>query len=212
MKKLIGGIVAFFLFTILPSATVKQEYFEGKIVYDIIYLSTTDGKPYSKPNYDFSPKQTYYTNAKNYKSYRADGKLEQLYNAKDNTYYYCGIADNSVTIIDAGQGYGAAEVVKSTAKETILGYECNSITLKKIDSETTYFYSDKIKVDPKPFLKHYLGNWNQYLYETNGALPLKYVVKSKEYTMIATATSIEKMKFNKKFFDIDAEIPTHKGN
>lgn len=211
MRKIISGIAALFLVTLLVSVTVKEEYFSGKIVYDIVYLSTKDGSPYSKPNYDFSPKQTYYADAKNYKSYRADGNLEQLYNAKGNVYYYCGVADNSVTIIDAAQGYGAAEVIKSNAKETILGYECSSITLKKIDSETTYFYSDKIKVDPKPFLNHYLGNWNQYVYETNGALPLKYTVKSKEYTMIATATSVEKMKFGKKFFDIDTEKPALNG-
>ncbi len=211
MKRLIIGIVTLFLALPLVSFTVKEEYFAGKIVYNIVYLSTKDGSPYSKPNYDFSPQQTYYTDAKNYKSYRADGKLEQLYNAKDNAYYYCGIVDNSVTIIDAGQGYGAAEVVKSSAKETILGYECSSITLKKIDSETTYFYSDKIKINPRPFLKHYLGNWNQYVYETNGALPLKYVVKSKDYTMVATASSVEKMKFGKKFFDIDTEKPALNG-
>ena len=56
-------------------------------------------------------------------------------------------------------------------------------------TNTTYFYSDEIFIDPSYFKGHNYGNWYQYLEETN-ALPLKIITKNNFLHMEITAIKI----------------------
>jgi hypothetical protein len=93
-------------------------------------------------------------------------------------------------------------------KETqqILGKECKKLVIKTESGETIYWYNSDITLNPKNFSDHNVGNWNTYMEESNGALPLKFTVKAQNYIWISTAIKIEDGDLTQKDFQLDNEI------
>ncbi|MGB4397885.1 MAG: DUF4412 domain-containing protein [Daejeonella sp.] len=139
--------------------------------------------------------QHYFVDDSNYKSYDEKNNLTQLYDSRSNTYYGFW-KDKTAHRIDAmtrtSQQY---QVTRLKQKETILGYECETIQVITDESTTIYYYSPQLRIDHKAFSKHNFGDWNRYLEATNGALALKYKITNhkKGYVWTVLATKIIRM-------------------
>lgn len=75
----------------------------------------------------------------------------------------------------------------------VLGKRCYLVTHDGVNS-TRYlaWYSNKLRVDYRPFVDHAIGNWNGMLKATDGGLPLKSIVQRSDYTEIIEAVAINK--------------------
>jgi len=143
----------------------------------------------------------YFINASNYKSLNERNELTQLYNSSTNTCYLS--VGMELEKIDASVNF--PKTFKATFKhktELILDYECKSLLVASEIGTVTYYYSKKVKVNPTPFSKHRFGNWGNYLKKTKGALPLKFIVESKDYTLTATAVKVQRQKLENAAFDV----------
>jgi len=184
----------------------QDSFFTGKIIYDYTFLNPKTGQDITEVmSAQMGAQQHYFINEHSYKSYDENGTFGQLYNSETNTYYFA--QGTQIMKIDASKAFDEViEVTHIEGTENILGYPCRMLLIKTKNSETKYWYSPQIKVDEKVFGNHKFGEWADYLAASNGALPMKYVVKNENYTWISTATSIEKMLLTDDDFDIRNEI------
>ncbi|MEQ9089833.1 MAG: hypothetical protein RIE52_02015 [Balneola sp.] len=166
--------------------------FSGKIVYEYSFKETKSVKDMTKQMSSLlGMQQHYFVNSGNYKALDENGEFKQLYNSVDNKYYFPNPNTNKIMEIDASlQMSEIVSVKEAEGTETILGRICKKVVVVTKTDETTYFYNSEIAVDPSKFSKHLFGGWSTYLEATNGALPLKYVVKNDNYTWTSTAIEI----------------------
>lgn len=178
--------------------------FSGKIVYQYDFKDTKSGNNITDQlSGIIGSEQHYFMNSKNYKAFDEDGNLVQLYNAESNKYYFPN--PNSGEIMEIDGSVMMSEIISVTkleGTETILGMTCKILVVTTDTDETTYFYSDEIAVDPSNFSQHKFGGWSEYMKASNGALPLKYILKNKQYTWTATAVEISKMELSNEEFDL----------
>lgn len=178
--------------------------FSGKIVYQYDFRDTKSGNNITDQlSGIIGSEQHYFMNSKNYKAFDEDGNLVQLYNAESNKYYFPN--PNSGEIMEIDGSVMMSEIISVTkleGTETILGMTCKILVVTTNTDETTYFYSDEIAVDPSNFSQHKFGGWSEYMKASNGALPLKYTLKNKQYTWTATAVEISKMELSNEEFEL----------
>jgi hypothetical protein len=179
----------------------SKSSFQGKILYRYQYLDKQGKDVTNQMKQDGDTEQHYFINPANYKSFNQRNELTQLYNSSTNMYYFnVGL---ELQHIDASKAFPKEfKATMKTGKQPILGYSCNTLLVDSEVGPTTYFYNKKIKVNPNPFSRHRYGNWSNYLLKTKGALPLKFIVVSKYYTLIATATEVTPLKLEDKEFDL----------
>lgn len=106
----------------------------------------------------------------------------------------------------SGTGDSILSIVHGTKDTIILGRTCKSIVITETKATTTYYYDPTLKVNKDNFKKHDLGNYNRYLQEANGALPIKYIVTNKMFIWDAEATKIEEMALTDKDFELSDDI------
>jgi hypothetical protein len=183
----------------------SNENFTGKILYKYVFTDNKTGADLTNAMGDVvGTEQHYYINSSNYKANDQNGDLKQLYNSSDNTYYYTDPYTKEILNVDAS--FNMSEIISITEMEdteTILGRVCNKLVITTKTNETTYFYSKEIAVDPSNFSKHQFGDWSTYLEASNGALPLKYIVKNNNYTWSSTAVEITPMELTDEDFQLD---------
>jgi len=149
--------------------------------------------------------QHYFINDQDYVAFDKAGTLEQLYNSKDNKYYF--VEDGDIKMISADLAYPPAPKIEaSNEKSNVLDYECNAIIFLSDTQKTTYYFSKDISVNPKKFEAHRFGNWATYLNQANGGLALKIVTEHATYTQIMEAVKIEKKVMAQKEFDIKSYV------
>jgi len=203
MRQLIVIILILFC---LP-AFGQSDSFTGKIIYEYQFLNPTSGKDITNTMKQyFGQEQHYYVNDKYYKAYDEKGQLRQLYNSKTNTYYFLNPSNSQLMELSAANKTSKVVSVEHF-KETqqILGKECKKMVIKTETDETIYWYNSEITVNPENFIDHNVGNWNTYMKESSGALPLKFTVKSQNYTWISTAIDIETIALTQQDFNIANE-------
>lgn len=149
--------------------------------------------------------QQYFVDEGNYKSFTDKGRFQQLYRSDSNIYYQ-GLPDQSIRKIDASSGASQVFTVKKLADhETIAGYDCEAVEINTDDGTTTYYYSEKIKLNPSLYKRHAFGDWNRILEATGGALPLKFEMINMRQGFIvwtATATSVKAGRVSGKEFEV----------
>ena len=119
---------------------------------------------------------------------------------------------NSPTIFWNDGAVNPDEVVKSEIGKgmiDILGHKCDELVLTCKSGIQKYYFSTKLKVDPKLFEKHKFGNWNEVISRTN-SLPLKMIIDSPQFTIEWTATEIAPMKLDANLFELPADSKVEK--
>ncbi|HEX8333912.1 MAG TPA: DUF4412 domain-containing protein [Segetibacter sp.] len=140
----------------------------------------------------FGKELYYYIDSKNYKTYNERQQLMYLYNSATTTHYSFDKKSKTASKNDVTLKSTTPTIfTKLPNKETIAGYECEAIQARQGKVITTYFYSPKLKLNYNAFLNHEFGEWNAYLKETDGALPLKFTMKDFEKGYIWTNEAVE---------------------
>ncbi|HCI72016.1 MAG TPA: hypothetical protein DF712_19805 [Balneola sp.] len=185
--------------------STNKKDFSGKIVYQYDFRDTKSGNNITDQlSGTIGSEQHYFINSNNYKAFDEDGNLVQLYNAESNKYYFPN--PNTGKIMEIDGSFMMSEIISVTkleGTETILGKTCKILVVATKTDETTYFYSDEIAVDPSNFSQHKFGGWSEYMKASNGALPLKYILKNEQYTWTSTAVEITRMEIAEEEFVLE---------
>ncbi|RWY57463.1 hypothetical protein [Mucilaginibacter gilvus] len=91
----------------------------------------------------------------------------------------------------------------------ILGYKCDELVLNCKSGVQKYYFSKKLGIDARLFSNHKFGNWYAMLSEA-GAVPLKTIVDSPQFTIESIATEIKPAKLDKALFVLPAGTTTSK--
>ena len=197
----------FFLFAVTALAGHAQ-HFKGRIHYQNTFKDLS-GKDITGPLVDYLGKeQQYYISGRHYKAYNENNQLIQLYEPETNVYYLIG-KGKAPEKFDAATVTSQKHVVtRLTKTEKVAGYACKAIQVETDQATIVYYYSPKVKVDPAPFARHHMGEWNQYLEATGGCLPLKYVMTNRTagYVITSTATEVEPLPLTEADFKLPANL------
>lgn len=181
------------------SSLVAQN-FSGYILYEYKYIDNSGKDITEEKGKELGFKQHYYINGTDYVAFDHNDNMQQLYNSKDNKYYFP--FKGEVKVVSGDLAYpNTPKIIASSQKETILGHECSTVVFETATHSTTYFYSDDLSINPDVFNAHRFGNWATYLQSTEGALSLKMVIKRAEYTQILEAVKIEEREIAASKFD-----------
>ncbi len=201
-------ICLFTLLAVLFAFKSSEKDFAGKIVYQSKFTDLAGNDITDRMAAYLGREQHYYINGKNYKSYDEKENLTQLYQAATNTYYAVG-KDKTAQKIDAATGASGKQTVKHLeGRERIAGYDCKALQMETDAGMVVYYYSPRVKVDPKAYAKHHFGDWKAYLEATQGCLPLKQVITSTKNGFIwaMTAVVVEGMALKDKDFELPQDI------
>ncbi|MBF9239653.1 hypothetical protein I2I05_19830 [Hymenobacter sp. BT683] len=187
------------------------QHFEGKIVYRNTYTSKTPGLSNGQLNSMMGDVQNWYTKAGDYRSELNGTQMAwQVYRNSENKLYSKFTGSNKLLWND-----GAANpdsVLSMTLRKgaaTILGYACDELTLVCRSGVQKYYFSPRLPVDPDLYQAHRYGNWYAYLSKA-GAVPLKMVIETPQFSMESVATGVHPMKLGNTFFAIPADAQTSK--
>jgi len=187
-------------FTVSPTTA---QHFEGYILYEYKYVDTLGQDITEKLGEKLGLEQHYFINGIDYVAFDQKNNLQQLYNSKDNNYYFA--YNGVIQSVSGGLKYPPApEILESTEEVTILGYKCESKIFDSAGMKTIYYFSDQITVNPEVFSRHRFGNWAEYLKNSDGGLPLKIVIEQEEFTQILEAVKIENRIIDKAKFDVSS--------
>jgi len=185
--------------------------FEGKIIYKNNYKSKIPNVTDEQFTSMMGTTQEYAIKGGNYKS-STNGTffLWQLYINADNKLY--SKMSNSAAILWNDGAVNADSIVKVEVNKAviqILGHSCDELILTCKSGVQKYYFSPKIKVNPKLFEKHKFGNWSTIMSKTN-ALPLKMIIDGPQFTIECSATEIVPMKLDDKIFELPADSKLEK--
>jgi len=199
------------LVILLTTISAFGQDFEGKLVYKNEYKSKTPNATSEQFSSMMGTTQEYFIKGGNYKSSTNGTFLQwQLYINKDNKLY--NKTANSPIILWNDGATNSDEVVKAEINKEvieILGHKCDELVLTCNSGVQKYYFSSKLKVDPKLFEKHKFGNWNEIISRTN-SLPLKMIIDSPQFTLECIATEIVPMKLDDKLFELPAASKVEK--
>ena len=134
----------------------------------------------------------------------------QLYSPGENK-LYSKLSNNEAAIwndVTVNPDSVFSSVVHLKAIE-ILGYTCDELVLTCKTGVQKYYYSSKFPVDPKLFQKHAFGNWYEFV-KVAKAMPLKMIVDNPQFVLESTATAVEPLKMEAKFFVLPEGMKTMK--
>ena len=185
--------------------------FEGKIIYKNEYKSKIANVTNEQFSSMMGTTQEYLIKGGNYKSSTNGTFFQwQLYINKDNKLY--NKMANSPTILWNDGSVNPDEVIKAEINKgvtEVLGYQCDELILTCKSGIQKYYFSSKLKVDPKLYEKHKFGNWNEVMTRTTG-LPLKMIIDSPQFTLECLATEILPTKLDDKTFELPVDSKVEK--
>lgn len=185
--------------------------FEGKVIYKNQYKSKIANVTNEQFTSMMGTTQEYLIKEGNYKSLTNGTFFQwQLYINNDNRLY--NKMTNSPTILWNDGGINADEIVKTEINKgviEILGQMCDELILTCKSGIQKYYFSNKLRVDPKLFEKHKFGNWNEVMTKTN-SLPLKMIINSPQFTLECLAIEIVPMKLDDKTFTLPVDSKVEK--
>lgn len=187
-----------------------SQSFEGKIVYQNTYTSNIPNATSEQFNQMMGTVQEYYIKGSKYKSI-TNGSVSQmqLYVPSENRLYMQLAVSDTLLWSDGNSNSNEAlnyEIKKNQAE--ILGYTCDALIVDTKMGKTTYYFSEKIKLDPKLYEAHKYGNW-ALLTGHAKSLPLKIEMETPQFTLISVATEIKEMELGDSFFDLP-QLPAKK--
>jgi hypothetical protein len=199
------------LLGVLTTFSALAQNFEGRVLYANACKSKLPSVTDQQWNDMMGTSQEYYVKGGSYKSV-VNGQLVQwqLFPGSD-TKLYTKMSNSEVAIWNDAT-VNPDEVLKAEVKKnaaTILGYQCDELTLTCKSGVQKYYFSSKLALDPKLYENHKLGNWYDMLKNTK-ALPLKFVVDTPQFSMESLATEVKPMKLAATTFELPSGIKTEK--
>lgn len=190
------------LFFCITLSSFSQS-FEGKITYQNTYTSNTPDATSEQFNYIMGTTQEYYIKGNQYKSV-TDGMLSQwqLYVPSENRLYSKLTVSDTLLWSDCSNNLNEAvsyELEKDQAE--ILGYNCDALVVGTKMGKATYYFSNRIKVDPKLYEDHKYGNWTLLTGQTR-SLPLKIEMETPRFNLINVAIEVKEMELEDNFFNL----------
>jgi hypothetical protein len=181
----------------------QTEFFEGYIYYDTRFFDLSGKKDITSMMEGYHDTgQHYYIKNGYYLSLDQSEELIQLFDGSVNTYYF--VQDGYIYELDAAQWEQPKPIYSaSKQKKKISGFACKAITEMEASGKKLIYFSDKIKVQAQSFGAHRLGNWIDYLQQTDGGLHLQTITYHEDYISVMTAVKIEKRVFEEGFFDVN---------
>src|SRR5690606_4487651 len=138
-----------------------SQSFEGKIIYQNAYESKTPGVGDEQLNLLMGTLQEYVIKEGNYKSiFNGQFNQFQLYRSDENKLYNKFSNAEALFWSDGtieGEKVVDLNIIKN--KETILGIDCDELTMKTTKGVYIYYYNAKYTINPELFKGHLFGNW-----------------------------------------------------
>ena len=185
--------------------------FEGKIVYKCNYKSKLPNVSDTQFTQLMGNTQEYFIANGNYKSIAngtffqsqtyllSENKLfSKMANSMDYLWNDCAVNTDVITKF---------VINKSVTK--ILGYNCDELILYCTSGVQKYYYNSKFAIDVKVFVTHKYGNWYEFVSKSK-ALPLKYIMETKQFVLETIAVSVEEKKLVNSFFELPLDAKTIK--
>jgi hypothetical protein len=134
----------------------------------------------------------------------------QIYIQKDNKLY--SKFSNSPSIFWNDCAENKDEVLNSELNKNvldILGHKCDELVLTCKSGVQKYYFSSKLKMDPKQFENHKFANLYEYVAKSK-AVPLKITIDNAQFTMESVASSIEEENVNDTIFELPPDAALEK--
>ncbi|SKC87278.1 hypothetical protein [Ohtaekwangia koreensis] len=193
--------ILFAFFFVVAAASAQS--FEGKISYQNKYKSKLPNVTDEQFNAMMGTTQDYFIKGSQYKI-NTNGTFFQwqIYIPKDNKLYNKIANSEALLWIDASTN--SDELIKVETKKNavvVLGHSCDEITLHCKSGVQRYYYSTKLKVDPKPFANLKYENFYEYISRAQ-ALPLKMSIETPQFILESIATEVKPMSLDAKLFTL----------
>ena len=130
-----------------------------------------------------------------------------------STYFYSGPTGRCAAYEPGKQPYcedyraptdSIASISIKPASELVLGRTCDLVELKGRWSDTRYWVSRELRMDPASYALHHAYNWKAYADASKGGIILKVEHRFSRYTMHGTATLIEPIAPSSEFVELRA--------
>lgn len=198
----------FLLIFLFISIIGHAQNFEGEIDYVNSYKSKIPNLTNERLELIAGNNQKYFIKDGYYKS-ENNGQVVvmQLYDPVSNRIYNKRMNSDTLYWFNANNNRDSAlnfSIKKDSAM--VLGYMCDAITILTKETQTTFFYNSKFKLNAAAFKKHEYNNWYFYATKTN-AVPLKIVFSSKQFDLVSSAFAIKPGKLTSGFFAVDPKSP-----
>lgn len=183
--------------------TLNAQNFCGHIKYRYIYLRAKTGKDITKKTRDVKT-EDFYICGKNFKTYY-DGKLESIYFG-DSLTYFQSATDKVMGYVKADSAYGQDVPLYTNFKDnSYKGKEYRSMENGPVGDKITYYFSDRVKIDPAVFSDMQLYHWNTFFNASQGAIRLISIYEGEEITIISEVSKIEDLNLTPKDFEVPAD-------
>ena len=196
---------------IFSSIVSLGQTFEGKVIYQNTYKSKVPNVTDALLTSMMGTSQEFNFKGGNYRSASNGTFLQwQLYLQKDNKLYTK--FSNSSSILWNDGAVNPDSVLKTELNKEvvdILGYKCDELIFTCKSGVQKYYFSSKLKIDPKPFEHHKFGNWYQYLSQSK-SLPLKMIIDNAQFSLVSMATKVQPEKIDDQFFALPADAKLEK--
>lgn len=200
------SLIILFLYLFIGTP-LHAQYFEGVITYGYKYKDKTGFlKPKEAKNLLGSQQTLYVKNGK-YKS-RLNGMSEITHTYLGNDTIYTTEANiRAVMWIDANKQKAeiySHRLVRKAARINRL--KCDMLEIKTNKGTVQYYFHPDYKVDKKYYANHHYQLWAFCMEQTDGALPLKFVLDNKEESIELLCKSIRKESIEEHTFELPTGI------
>ncbi len=205
MKKLIACLA------LITSLCSSAQTFEGEIIYTNTYKSKVAQITNEQWIQLLGSVQHFYIKGSHYKSESNGNMMQwQMYDPSSNKLYNKTSQTDVLMWNDASVNNEV--IISSSIKPhaiTILGYDCDELTLTCKSGVQKYYFTSKLAADCKLYERHLYGNWYDFLKLAKG-MSLKTIIETPQFTLEQVATEVTPKKIEDAFFAIPADAKTAK--
>lgn len=194
--------------------SANAQSFEGEILYNIKYHSKSPNITDEQlgKNFGTEQKELIATNGDYKNIFNGNIIKEQLYKSKENKAYTLLTSSDTWYYEDYGINKDKALSFEfSEGVDTILGLNCNVISVKTETGYIKFFFNEKYPIDPELYNKHLYGNW-YYIISKTKAIPLKVIYDTPGFVMISEAVVVEDKKLSEINFKLPVDVNTAPAN
>jgi len=203
-----------YIVILLTVGNINAQNFEGTVLYQNKYQSKAPNISNEQlSNRLGSMQKELISSTGDYKNiFNGSFIKEQLYKIDENKAYTLLASSDVWYYEDYGENKDKALSFEfSENVDTILGLNCNVISVKTETGYIKFFFNDKYKIDPELYYKHLYGNWYYILSKTK-SIPLKVIYDTPKFTMISEAVSVEEQELDETDFRLPINAKTSPAN